>query len=66
MLGIDLAHRLEHARHPLRVELAGQHRLIPRRGHERHRREVVDLVRPHFVDHADQRELIEQIARLAA
>ena len=47
---IDLANRLEHARHALRVELAGEHRLIPRRRHERHRREVVDLVRPDLVD----------------
>ena len=47
---VDLADRLEHARHALRVELAGQHRLIPRRRHERHRREVVELVRPDLVD----------------
>ena len=54
----------EHARHALRVELAGQHRLIPGRGHERHRREVVELVRTDFVDEADDRQLIEQIGRL--
>src|SRR5262249_29159929 len=35
-----------------------------RRRHERHRREVVELARTHFVDEADERELIEQIRRL--
>jgi hypothetical protein len=59
-----MANRLEHARDALRVELAGEHRLIPRRRHEGHRREVVELVRPDFVDHADERELIEQSAGL--
>ena len=62
--GVDLPDRVEQARDALRVELAGQHRLIPRRGHERHRGEVVDLVRPHFVDDAQQRQLIEQVGRL--
>ena len=64
MVGIDLTHRLEHARHALRVELAGQHRLVPRRRHERHRRQVVELVRAHAVDHPNQRQLIEQIGRM--
>ena len=62
--GSTCAHRFEHARHALRVELAGQHRLIPRRRHERHRREVVELVGPDVVDDADQRQLIEQVGRL--
>jgi hypothetical protein len=44
--GIDLPDGLEHARHALRVVLAGEQRLIPGRGHERHGREVVELVRP--------------------
>ena len=55
--------RLQHAGHPLRVVFAGQHRLIPRRRHERHRGEVVHLVRLHVVDDADQRKLIEQVGR---
>jgi hypothetical protein len=41
-----------------------QHRLIPGRGHERHRREVVELVRTHFVDEADDRQLIQRSAGL--
>ena len=58
-----MADRFEHARDALRVEFAGEHRLIPRRRHERHRREVVELVRAHLVDQADERQLIEQIGR---
>ena len=53
--------RLQHAGHPLRVVFAGQHRLVPRGGDERHGGEVVDLVRLDVVDDADQRELIEQV-----
>ena len=48
---IDVSHLpdgLEHAGDALRVELAGQQRLIPRCRHERHRRQVVELVRLHI------------------
>ena len=54
-------HRLEDARDALRVELAGQHRLVPRRGHERHRREIVELVRLDLMKQTDERQLVEQI-----
>ena len=33
-------------------------------GHERHRRQVVEFVRPDLVDHPEQRQLIEQVGRL--
>jgi hypothetical protein len=56
-----LVNGLEAARDALRVELAGQHRLVPRRRHERHRREVVELVRSHRVYGLDERQLIEQV-----
>src|SRR5262249_46667596 len=61
---VDLAHGLEDARHALRVELAGEHRLVPRRRHERHRGEVVELARPHRVDDLDERQLIEEVGRV--
>ena len=61
--GIDVPHRFEHARHPLRVEFPGQHRLVPGRRHERHRRQVVDLARPDVAEHPNERELVEQIRR---
>src|SRR5262249_45521771 len=60
----DLPHGLEDARHALRVELAGEHRLVPRRRHERHRGEVVELARPHRVDDLDERQLIEEVGRV--
>jgi hypothetical protein len=62
--GIDLPHRFERPCHPLRVVFAGEHRLVPRGGHERHRREVVELVRPDDIEDPDQRELVEQISRM--
>ena len=43
--GVDLPDGLERPRHALRVELPRQHRLIPRRRHEGHRGEIVELVR---------------------
>ena len=58
---VDAADGVEHPRDALRVELAGEHRLIPRRRHERHGREVVDLVRPHIVDESKERQLVEQV-----
>jgi hypothetical protein len=60
---IDLTHRLEEARHTHRVVFAGQQRLVPRCGHERHRRQVVQLVGPHVLNDAHQRLLIQQISR---
>jgi hypothetical protein len=60
---VDDAHRFEDARDALRVELARQHRLVPRRRHERHRREVVQLVRLDALEDADERQLIEQVPR---
>ncbi len=60
---IDVPDRFQHTGDALRVELAGQQRLIPRRGHKRHRRQVVELVRPHVGQHADERQLVQQIGR---
>jgi hypothetical protein len=60
---IDLAHRLEQARHAHRVVLAGQQRLVPGGGDEGHRRQVVDLVRTNILDDPHQRLLIQQVAR---
>ena len=42
---IDLADRLEHRRHADGGELGRLHRLVPRAGHERRRREIEDLGR---------------------
>src|SRR5687768_3526335 len=58
---IDTAHGFESANHALRVEFTGQHRLIPGCRHERHRREVVELMRGGALDRLDQRELIEHV-----
>ena len=38
---VDLANRLQYPGDALRVELAREQRLVPRRRYERHRREVV-------------------------
>ena len=43
-------------------ELGGQDRLDPRRRHERHRGEVVDLVGLAVAQHVDERALVEQVA----
>ncbi len=59
--GVDRPDRVEDPRHPLRVELAGQHRLVPACRDEGHRRQVVQLVRLHPLDHADERQLVEQV-----
>ena len=59
--GVHPSDRLEDSGHPLGVVLAGEHRLLPGRGHERHGREIVELVRLNLVDHAQQRHLVEQI-----
>ena len=58
---IDLADRLEQRRRADRGELRRQHRLLPRHRHERHRREVVDLVRPERAQRAHERELVVQV-----
>ena len=62
-LGVDLADRFERAGHALGVVLAGEQRLIPRRRHERHRRQVVELLRPHLVEDLEERQLVEQVGR---
>ncbi len=62
-LRIHLPYGFEDPRDPLRVELPGQHRLFPGSGHERHGRQVVELVRPNIGEHADQRELVQEIRR---
>ncbi len=62
--GIHLTNGLERPRDALRVVLARQHRLIPGGRHERHRGEVVELVRPDVIDDSNQRELIEQVCRV--
>ena len=54
-LGRGALHRLEHARHAERGELAGEHRLRPRRRDEALRREVVDLVGLRVADRVDER-----------
>ena len=51
-LGIDQAHRVEHARDAERGELAGERRLQPAGRHERLRRQVVDLGGPHLAQQA--------------
>ena len=61
--GIDLADRFEHARHAQRGELAGEHRLPPRRRNERLRGEIVDLVGRNVGHDRGNRTLIEQVAR---
>jgi len=60
---LTIRNRFEHAGHALRIELAGQERLVPRGGHKRHRREVVELVGLHVLNRPDQRQLIQQVGR---
>ena len=57
----DEAHGLQQSGHTDGVELGGEHRLRPRRRHERLRRQVVELVRPHGAQQIDQRELVEEV-----
>jgi hypothetical protein len=47
---------------PLRIELPRQHRLVPRRRHEGHGREVVKFLRAAIIDNPRDRQLVEQIA----
>ena len=60
---VDLPDGLEDARHALGIELASQHRLVPRRRHERHCGQVVELHRSDVLNDANERELIEQVGR---
>ena len=53
---------LQDLRDPERRELARQYRLIPARGHERLRGEIVDLGRLDRNEQGRERVLIEQIA----
>ena len=53
--------RLQHPRDPHPRELRRQRRLQPRHRHKRHRRQVVDLIRPRRPQRVHQRTLIEQI-----
>ena len=59
---IDHADRFEQARGAEPGHLAGEDRLLPGCRHERHRREVIDLVGIDVVEQCDQRELVEQVA----
>ena len=61
-LRAGLAHRLEHPGDADAGELGRQRRLDPRHRDERHRGEVVDLVRPAGAHRVDQRALVEQVA----
>ena len=60
-VGIDRADPLEHARHPEGRELTRQQRLVPRGGHERLSRQVVDLPRLDLFQHRDDGQLIQQV-----
>ena len=60
-LRADLAHGLEHPRDPHAGELRGQRRLDPRHRHERHRSQVVDLIRLRRPQRIHERALVEQI-----
>jgi hypothetical protein len=57
-----VADRLEHLRDAEPRELAREHRLIPARGHERLRRQVVDFVRLDLRERRRDRILVEQVA----
>ena len=63
-LRIDAPDRIQHPRHALGVELAGQQGLVPRRGDERHGGQVVELVRLVLLDGPDEREPVEQVGRV--
>ena len=56
-----MADRLEERRRADGGELGGQHGLLPRGGHERHRGQVVDLLRPALLERLDERELVEEV-----
>ena len=58
---VDLPDRLQHAGDPHGGELGGQHRLGPRGGHERLRRQVVDLVRLGLLQRRREGRLVEQV-----
>ena len=55
-------HRLEHPRHADPGELRGQRGLVPGCAHERHRRQVVDLLRLAGPHHVAQGALVEEVA----
>ena len=63
-LRTDLADPLEQAGDPDRRVLGGGDGEPPGLGDRRHRREVVDLVRRAAPEHADQRVLVEEVARV--
>ena len=56
------AHRFEDACHAERGKFPGEDGLLPAGGNKRHRGQVVELVRAHLLEHADERELVEQVA----
>jgi hypothetical protein len=56
-----VADGLQHLGHAERGELTCQHRLIPRGGHKRLRRQIVDLVWIDGGENGRQRELIQEI-----
>jgi hypothetical protein len=60
-LGHHQAHGFEQPGHADGVELGRQHGLLPRRRHEGHRRQVVDLGRLHGLQQVDERQLIQQV-----
>jgi hypothetical protein len=59
---VDDADGVEHAGHADGGELAGQHRLLPGRGHERLGREVVDLLGLVLLEDGQDRHLVQQVA----
>ncbi len=61
-LGHHLAHGLQHPRGAHAAELGREHRLVPRRRHERHGGQVVDLVRLAVAEHVGERALVQQVA----
>src|SRR5579871_1666224 len=60
-LRVDEPDCLHHPRHPQPRELARQDRLVPARGHERLRGQIVDLVRRGVADRFDERILVQQV-----
>ncbi len=60
-LRVDAADGFERSRDALRVELAGEHRLIPRCRHEGHGGKVVELVGVGLLDGLDEGQLVQEV-----
>jgi hypothetical protein len=61
-VGLRFSHRLQHPGDAEAGELRRQRRLVPGGADERHRREVVDLVRFALPDHVAERALVQEVA----